>query len=330
MKRAGWLGIGLVATILVVGALGLNPATASNVQSFLGISSTSGSSDPVLPVWNSGNLCSAMEHGPGPGDINCVSWISNAPYPLWYNFSGGGSKGGTVNVTILGSHDCININFRNTMNGVINIRLFGSDYSCPASSGHGTGWSGPISGGNGGSDWQKSGCSGGWWNGGSQFTVAWQHGSGGNSCGTGVNIAANSEQETLNLIQSGRDYALNLTVYSRTTFVNATQSPCSSHINDTVAYIGHGAFIKSSASFDPCPFDVTAGKVTWNESSYGSHNTFSTIFVDGTNLAHTPTNYPYSTEPLAPPDGYSYGWGNLYGNETTTTAPAGACHYLSP
>lgn len=328
MKRVAWLGIGLAVTVLVVGAIGLNSATASGVQTFLGLSNGSGSSDAVSPVWNSGNLCTSIHYGPSKGDISCVSRISGAPYPLWYNFSAGGVKGATVNVTIYGSRDCINLNFKDTIGGVINIHLFGSDYSCPASSGHGKGWSSPASGGTGVSDWGRSGCSSGWGKGGPEITVAWRSGGGGKSCGTGVIIAANSEDETLNLVQCGRDYSLNLTVLSRSTFVNATQSRWSFHINDTVTYIGHGAYIKSSAAFDPCPFDVTAGKVTWGETSYGSHNTFSTIFVDGTNLAHIPPNYGYSTEPLGPPDGYSYGWGNLYGNETTTTAPSGACHYL--
>jgi len=333
MRRAGWLGVGLIVTIVLAGAVTVVPATATNVSSLLESSAVASSASTYQPVWNSGNLCNSIHTGPGPGDISCRSTISNSQYPLWYNFSAGGNPGAVVNVTIYGSNDCINMNFRGVYEGVINIVLYGTDYSCSSYSGN---WNGNAAspalwshGGQGG-----SGCShgSGHWDG-SQAAVDGGRGGVQKKCAPGVNIAVNSEKDTLNLVQSprtsrchhnGGDYSTNVTVYSRQTFVNATQSPGSQDLNTTVTYIG------ITAGFGTCPSGITDGRVTWNEVSYGSRNTFSTIFVDGTNVAHLPPNYAYSTEPLGPPDGTSFGWGNLYGNETTTTAPPGSCHYLEP
>ncbi|MGP8075830.1 MAG: hypothetical protein ACLP8Y_03720 [Thermoplasmata archaeon] len=230
--------------------------------------------DSIEPNWNSGNLCDSISYT-GPGDVTCVSLVSEAPFPLWYNFSAGTIQGGTVTVVVYGSADCINLNFHSFYSTIV-IDLLGSDYSCPAT---------PASAG-----------------------------------GPGVNVVVNSEGDSFTYDQYGSQYVSNITFYGTTTYASDLMD--GSVLNTTVTYIGW------SPATNACPSGITDGRVAWSEVSFGSFNTFNTIFVDGTNVAHPPVNYAYSTESLQPPDGNGYGTSDLYGNETTQTEPLGACSYL--
>jgi hypothetical protein len=343
MRRAAWFAIGVVATLVVAMAVTEIPVATAGVESFLGMSVATTSSDPSEPAWNTGNLCSSITYGPGPGNVTCVSHISNSAVPLTYNFSAGKVQGGVVNVTIYGSNDCIYLNFHSFYT-TLNIDLLGSGYACPLQSGKSSGSGGGApnvlwAGGNWGNG---NGCShDSGWGSGWASPVEWGHS--GKKCGPGVNIVVNSEGDILNLNQTelkskcgggdgfsdwgswghGKGYATNVTIYGTTTVVNAVQYKGTHGLNTTVTYIG------TKPGFSVCPSGITYGRVHWTEVSYGSHNTFSTIFIDGTNIAHPPANYTYFTVPLAPPAGISYGYNNLYGNETTQTVPLGSCQYLA-
>lgn len=319
------MGIGLITAVLVVGALSAIPTAATGVLSAIGVSPAASSSSSSQPVWNSGNLCSWISDNPVTGDVNCVSLASDSYAPLWYNFSAGEVQGGVVNVWVYGSNDCIYMNFH-SFDTTINIHLFGSDYSCPSHpSTSSSGW-GPVVAGS--SDWgnQKgNGCSSySQWPYVAWLDPAWV--SKPTSCPTGVNIVVNAELDIVNLLQTGSNYATNVTIYGTTTVVNAAQIPkrCSGgaeNLNTTIIYVG------TTAGFATCPSGITYGRVSWTELARGSHDTFNTIFVDGTNVHVLPPNSPYSTVPLLPPEGV-LGFHDLYGSETTTTAPSGSCHYL--
>lgn len=136
----------------------------------------------------------------------------------------------------------------------------------------------------------------------------------------GVNIVVNSEGDTVQVNEIGSSYATNLTSYGATVAPSVFED--GSSLNTTVTYVGW------SEETQTCPSGIVDGRVSWSVTQIGSYNTFSTIFVDGTNVVHAPPNYAYSTEPMTPLDGTAFGIGNLYGNETTQTAPAGACYYL--
>ena len=136
----------------------------------------------------------------------------------------------------------------------------------------------------------------------------------------GVNIAINSEGDSFSLTQLGSYYATDVTIYGTTTY--ATTVMDGSFLNTTNTYIG------TKPGFSVCPSGIVDGRVSWSTVSLGSFNTFNTVFVDGTNTHVAPPNYAYSTEALLPPDGIALGTGDLYGNETTQTAPAGSCAYL--
>lgn len=141
MKVIGWLGIALVLTTVVAGAVVAIPGIAAGASSFGRSSSVAAaSSDP--PAWGTGNLCTPVV-GPGPADFTCVSDVSSSPVALWYNFSAPmGIQGGTVLVQIKGSEDCIYLNFHSFYSTIV-IQLLGSFYSCPASGGGSPGATGP-------------------------------------------------------------------------------------------------------------------------------------------------------------------------------------------
>ena len=126
MKLVRWMGIGLIVSFLVAGAAVTIPGAASGIHSLFQPSHSSGSAQPA---WNSGNLCNSISY-PGPGDVTCVSLVSAASYPLWYNFSAGEVQGGTVTVTVYGSADCINLNFHSFYSTIV-VDLLGSYYACP-------------------------------------------------------------------------------------------------------------------------------------------------------------------------------------------------------
>lgn len=138
--------------------------------------------------------------------------------------------------------------------------------------------------------------------------------------GPGVNVVMNAEGNVVVLYQQGSWYSTSVTMYGTTNYFSTEMD--GKGLSTTVTYIG------TTAGFTTCPSGITDGRVHWNAVAYGSKDTFSTIFVDGTNVAHPPPNYPYSTEPLLPPDGMGFGMHDLYGNETTQTAPLGSCQYL--
>jgi hypothetical protein len=277
MKLVRWMGIGLVVTFLVAGATVAIPGAAAGIHQFLspsaGMNPSGGSPQPN---WNSGNLCTPSVVG---GNTTCVNLVSQSAVPLWYNFSAGEFQGGNVTISIFGSSDCINLNFHSFYTNIVLI-LYGSTYSCPASSTSGA----PV------------------------------------GSGPGVNVAINSEGDTFTLEQLGSVYSTNVTIYGTTTFVSDIQA--GSGLVTTVTYIG------TTAGFGTCPSGITSGRVMWSEVSYGSYNTFNTIFVNGMNVMHPPANSGYATYPLLPPDGASFGTGNMYGNETTQALPPGTCSYL--
>ena len=138
----------------------------------------------------------------------------------------------------------------------------------------------------------------------------------------GVNIVVNSEGDTFNVTQYGSHYDTNLTVYGASTQVNFLTT--GSYDTNTVTYIGW------SDETHTCPSGLVDGRVAmWTDTTTGSSNTFNTIFIDGTSNPHWVNfNYPYSTEPLFPPDGTATGQNDLYGNETTQTVPLGTCQYF--
>lgn len=340
-----------MVTVGIVGAAMVVPAGGFGLPSVSTFSASASTGDSPQPVWNSGNLCKAVFNDPNPGDVQCASSISDSKAPLWYNFSAGKVKGGVVNVTISGSNDCIFMNFH-SFDTTLNITILGSGYACAYSS-NGTisgspsgsvvnagvsDWGGGqgCSGWNGswyGPEWNHGGgsscCSksGGW--GGSWYSPEWNHGSGGNvTCGPGINVAINSENDVLNLVQGSTSYcdhghggyATNVTVYAATVVVNVVQN--SDNLNTTITYIG------SKAGFSTCPYKYENGRVHWTEVAIGNKDTFNTIFVNQAGAKGAPSNSPYSTEPLGPPDGTAVGYNDLYGNETTTTAPPGTCQYI--
>lgn len=354
MRRGAWIGVGLIASVVIVGAAFIVPVAGLGLPTALAPVKAASSPTTPEPVWNTGNLCTAVFNDPNPGDVQCVSDISNSKAPLWYNFSSPGKvKGGVVNVTILGSHDCIFLNFH-SIDTTLNITILGSGYACAyASNGTITGspagylvesgisdWGGGGQGcsGWGGNwlttDWSHGGnstCCGqgsGW--GGGGFSTEWGHGSGGNvTCGPGVNIAVVSEDDVMNLVQGGSSspchhgsggYATNVTVYAATTVVNVVQN--SDKLNTTVTYIG------SKAGFSTCPYRYEYGRVHWTEVANGNKDTFNTIFVNQAGAKGSPVNSPYTTEPLGPPAGIATGYDDIYGNENTTTAPPGTCQYI--
>jgi len=135
MKVVGWLGIGIVAAVMIGFGVFAMPGAATSVQSFL--TSDHGNPHQPEPVWSSGNLCSSITYY-GKGDITCTSLISAAPYPLWWNFTEvpAETEHGTVTVDIAGSEDCINLNFHSFYTTIV-VELAGSDYSCVAFAGSG-------------------------------------------------------------------------------------------------------------------------------------------------------------------------------------------------
>lgn len=316
LGRAGWLIVALVVTVAVAGALSVIPSAATGLQSFLGTSSGTGSSDPGQPVWNTGNLCPTPLPGVGTLHVSCMNTQSGTT--LVENFSST-LQGGYVNILITGSNDCIYLNFHSFYTD-ITITLKGSHYACVSTSasgeknpsitlcgngcGGGTGPSGcPTNYGgpgfgwlppDGGADWSKK-----------------------TTCSPGVNIAINSEGDTLNLIQKGCDYSTNVTVYGTTTIVKTTQY--GDELNTVVTYIG------IEPGFSVCPDGITYGKVTWKWITYGSYDKFTTILVDAkTPPPISPLHYVH----VYPPD-WIFGTHDYYGTETTTTAPPGSCHYLA-
>jgi len=278
MKVIVWLGIGLVAAVMVGAAVFNLPSARAGVQSVLTPSHSPSPHEPE-PAWSSGNLCSSIAY-PSAGDITCVSLVSAASYPLWWNFTEVPAEtvGGLVTVAVYGSADCINLNFHSFYTAIV-VDLYGSDYSCPGS-------------GSGGGD-------------------------------PGVNVVINSEGDTFALNQMGSFYSTNITQYGTTTFESVVMD--GSFLATNVTYIG------TTAGFATCPSGIVGGnpaRVSWSEVSFGSFNTFGTIFVDGTNVHVAPSNYAFATYPMLPPDGLAFGAGDMYGNETTQTAPLGSCAYL--
>lgn len=357
MEKRGWW-IGVIAAVVSIGVMGLMPGVSASIGSALGLAPAVDASTTLTPHWNTGNLCQAVFNDPAEGDVQCVSTISNSQVPLTYNFSAGTTRYGVVNITIQGSNDCIYLNFH-SFDTTINITVLGGGYGCANSSavsdwalpgtsgiaatvedGHNGCWGGNW---NSVSDWSRGGghqgcCSsspgggGGGWN-----PSEWSSGGQNQSrCGPGINIVINSEGDTLNLVQGshwvpcggqGRptsyaQYVTNVTIYGTTTFVNDTMNQ--GGLNTTVTYIG----IKPG--FKVCPSGVVVGRVHWAVTANGNHDIFNTIFVDGTNAKHVPPNAGYTTQPMGPPNGVANGFGDVYGNETTTVAPPGTCGYVTP
>ena len=312
----------MIALVTVAGMLSALPGAATGSPATGATPAGASAAADPQPIWNSGNLCSPS--GINTSTVTCVSWYHWGHPVLWYNFSAYEQTGGVVNIWIFGSHECIYLNFH-SFDTTVNIHLLGSDYSCASSSGSGGGgggWSPIVQWGH------QGGCSGGHGWGSGWFLPEWFH-KGGNSCPVGVNIAVNSEGDTVNLIQSGSNYATNVTVYGTTTVVNVYQGTrdCwnenGNYLNTTIIYIG------TKPGFSTCPSGITFDRVKWSILARGSHDTFNTIFVDGTNVHSLPANSGYATVPLLPVDG-GLGYHDLYGSETTTTAPAGSCQYLLP
>jgi hypothetical protein len=330
MRKASWLGFGLIAAAVIAGAAILAPAGGLGIPSPLALAGSSSGHTPE-PNWNSGNLCRAVFNNPYPGYDQCVSYVSDSKAPLWYNFSAGKVENGVVNVTIYGSNDCVFLNFH-SFDTTINLHLYGTGYTCAY------GPNGTIRGGvstdgmtysivdwnHGGGNSCKSGGGNGW------AIVEWGSGGGQTyTCGPGINVAVNSENDVVNLVQGTTShcnnhqggYATNLTIYATTITVNVVQNQ--DDLNTTITYIG------ASAGFGTCPYKYENGRVApWTEVANGDKDTFNTIFVNEVGQKHAPPNSPYTTEPLGAPDGTANGYGDVYGSETTTTAPPGTCQYI--
>ncbi len=322
------MGFGLIATFVITGAAILVPAGGFGLPSPLTVASAPTAHEPQ-PKWNSGNLCKVTFNNPYPGYDQCTSYISNSKAPLWYNFSAGSVKDGVVNVTIAGSNDCVFLNFH-SFDTTINLHIEGTGYAC-AYSANGTISGGGVSdllggadGGSGGHGCQSQGGGSGW------GIPEWNHGGGGNvTCGPGINVAIVSENDVLNIVQGTYShcnnhqggYATNVTVYATTITVNLKQNQ--DDLNTTVTYIG------SSSGFGTCPYKVENGRIApWSETANGDKDTFNTIFVNQATAKHVPPNSPYTQVALGPPAGVANGNNDVYGNATTTTAPAGTCQYL--
>lgn len=137
----------------------------------------------------------------------------------------------------------------------------------------------------------------------------------------GVNIVVNSEGDLVTVNEIGSNYVTNLTTYGSTVAPQFLEQ--GSYLNAWVTYVPW------SPSKNACPYGLTYGRSYWTVTQIGSNNVFNTIFVDGTQNVHWASyNYAYSTEPMTPLDGTSFGSNNLYGNETTQTVPPGVCQYL--
>ncbi len=272
MSALKWLGLGAVAALVLAAVVVAVPLTlAGNGSPAAAVPSTSASD----PAWGAGNLCTSSLGDPA-ADFTCVSTQSFST--LWLNLSSYETEHVTETILIVGSFDCINLNFHSFYSTIV-INLEGSSYSCPA-----------------------IGDS--------------------NLPSPGLNIAINSEGDSLTINQLGSYYSSNVVVYGTTTFVSAVQY--GSHDTTTVTYVG------TTAGFATCPSGIVYQREKWSEVSFGSVNTFNTIFVDGSNVAHPPADILYTTTPLAPPDGLAFGTFDSYGVEVTTTStpPAGTCSYL--
>ena len=141
MKRTAKLGVGIVAAFLVAGFALFLPASLAGTHSSTPLQSSGGGLDVNQPVWNTGNLCTPTVTGSGPFVYTCTSYASGEnglggsagiSAPLWYNFSAGESTGNTYVITLIGSDDCLYLNFHSFDSSIV-IYLDGSSYVCPAS-----------------------------------------------------------------------------------------------------------------------------------------------------------------------------------------------------
>ncbi|MGA8542785.1 MAG: hypothetical protein WB947_04510 [Thermoplasmata archaeon] len=127
-----------MASLMVTAVIITVPGAAAGFQSLARPGAISASGDPpvfleIQPAWNTGNLCPGTVPNAA-GNAVCVNLVSASSVPLWYNLSAGEVKGGTINVYIYGSDDCIYLNFH-SFDSTINVVTYGSDYSCSATGG---------------------------------------------------------------------------------------------------------------------------------------------------------------------------------------------------
>lgn len=134
-----------------------------------------------------------------------------------------------------------------------------------------------------------------------------------------VNFAINSENDTLNIQEYGSHYNSTFYVYGTTVPVALTVS--GSFDYPTVNYIG------MEPGFKPCPSGLESKSWVMESSlvSYGSFNTLNTTWVNGPGYSGLNSGY---TIYAWPPTG-DYGFSNVQGKTTTTTAPADSCAYLT-
>ncbi len=300
MKRLGWLSVGIVLSIAVAGAIYATPTIAAT---FSGHSTPSAilaaGTDDV--DWGAGNACSAPYGSLVPttymGHIveTCDVQVSGTPanpftgtpgvYPVvWWNFSAGENFGEIFMVNVIGSYLCVNFNFHGFY-GDIDLAIAGSDYLCPSSGG-------PLS--VAGAPAQSGGLA-------------------------GVNVAVNSEGDSVSILAQGSDYQSLFYVYGTTSSVNFVLD--GSNLQPTIFFIG------TTAGFGTCPSGITYGRIVEHAVSLGSKNTLSTIWVDGSNVAYPPVNVPYYTVHWWPING-GLGTGDKLGFEVTQTAPSEGCGYL--
>ena len=196
MKRAGWIIVGIALLVTVGFSFAIVPAVATSVQSL----TTSATAMPLTgnpqPVWQTGNLCVP---NPDPYQWNCHSLASDQD--LWYNESAYENTGITYIFVIMGSNDCININFHGFDSTVI-IKLFGSHYHCASATGAG------------GPDWYgKSG-----------------------QTSLGVNVVINGDYDCVRVYEDGSFYASNFYVIGTQTGISFKLF--GSHLSPTTYFIG--------------------------------------------------------------------------------------------
>jgi hypothetical protein len=135
----------------------------------------------------------------------------------------------------------------------------------------------------------------------------------------GVNLAINSENDSLHITQLGSNYDSAYFVYGTTVpvYLNVTGS----WDGPTVNYIGTGP------GFNPCPWALESKPfvVPAQLDSYGSYNAVTLNWINGPgysglNMGPTTTAWPVTGD---------FGTGNTATYQISTTAPADSCGYFT-
>jgi hypothetical protein len=294
MKRLGWLSVGLVLTIAIAAAASAAPAVASSLKGTSPSAAITASG--VTPTWNAGNACQAPDGTLTVGTENGhPSMYCDVRAQGTYNFFTGQIT--PVNLWW-------NFSAGETQGMILTVQVDGS-WDCLNFNFHS--FYGTINVLLTGSGYYCAPAGG---------VIA---GSSAPSGSSGVNVAINSEGDCVTVIQTGSGYESDFYVYGTTTSINFLLG--GSALSPTVFFIG------TTADFSTCPSGITFGRAFVDGVSGGSHNTLSTIWVDGTNVASPPANVPYFTMHWWPTNG-GLGSHDKLGFEVTQSAPSEGCSYL--